>query len=143
MLIHILNISSLILNSCSKFNARCLPTILEYIERKSQLPEALCFSLATFIKFYQGEKRGMEYWGKRADGTEYQIKDDGEVIDFFYDIWTKKNVKDIPEAVLSNTAFWSGKDLTKISGLTEKVTDYLVKIETGNIRDIVKEIVTK
>jgi tagaturonate reductase len=131
------------LNSCSKFNARCLPTLLEYVERKSQLPEALSFSLAAFIKFYQGEKRGMQYWGKRADGTEYQIKDDGEVIDFFYDVWTKKNVKDIPEAVLSNTAFWSGKDLTKISGLVDKVTDYLVKIENESIRDIVKEIITK
>lgn len=129
------------LNSCSKFNARCLPTVLEYQKRKNAIPEALSLSFAAFIKFYQGEIVGDEYWGKRADGTEYQIRDDAEVIDFFHTVWATKDVKDIPTAVLSNTTLWSGNDLTQIPGLCEKVTEYLVKLDNQEIRDVIKAII--
>jgi tagaturonate reductase len=129
------------LNSCSKFNARCLPSLVEYVNRKGTLPEALCFSLAAFIKFYKGTMTDGQYIGKRSDGTEYQIKDDAEVIEFFAEIWAKNDTNTIAKAVLSNTSFWSGMDLTSISGLYEKVADYLDKLETKDVHSVLKELV--
>ena len=59
------------LNSCSKFNARCLPSLLDYADTKGILPECLTFSLAAFIRFYQCGKKGGAFWGIRKDGSPY------------------------------------------------------------------------
>lgn len=45
--------SSIALNSVSKFKVRVLPSILEYIKRKNQMPEKLLFSFAKLIEFYK------------------------------------------------------------------------------------------
>ena len=45
--------SSICLNSVSKFKVRVLPSILEYIRRKNQLPKHLIFSFAKLIQFYK------------------------------------------------------------------------------------------
>ncbi len=46
-------LSSIALNSVSKFKVRVLPSILEYNKRFGRLPEALTFSLAKLIQFYR------------------------------------------------------------------------------------------
>ena len=46
-------LSSIALNSVSKFKVRVLPSILEYINRYSKTPETLVFSLAKLIEFYK------------------------------------------------------------------------------------------
>ncbi len=129
------------LNSCSKFSVRCLPSLLEYINRKNALPEALCFSFAAFIKFYEGKMEDGKYIGKRADGTEYEIKDDKEVMSFFEKVWESNDVKQIVNQVLSNDAFWSGKDLTTVEGLEDKVAYYLDKLQSNDVHSVVKEII--
>ncbi|MCD8020272.1 MAG: tagaturonate reductase [Clostridiales bacterium] len=96
------------LNSCSKFNARCLPTLLDYTAEKGKLPKYLTFSFAAFIKFYQGEKKDGVYTGTRKDGTEYPLRDDAAVIDFFADIWNTGDAEAVAHAVLSHTEFWTG-----------------------------------
>ena len=128
------------LNSASKFNARCLPSLLEYVEEKNEIPTYLTFSLAAFIKFYQGKLVEGKYIGTRFDGTTYAIKDDAEVIDFFANTWSKGNIAQVAHDVLSNTALWSGKDLTTVDGLEEVVTKYLVDMETTNMKDLVASI---
>ncbi|MGZ4160436.1 MAG: tagaturonate reductase, partial [Neobacillus sp.] len=50
---------SISLNSMSKFKTRDLPSLLEYFNRKKELPGKLVFSLAALISFYKG-KRGEE-----------------------------------------------------------------------------------
>lgn len=45
-------LSSIALNSVSKFKVRVLPSILEYIKRFGQMPETLLFSFAKLIDFY-------------------------------------------------------------------------------------------
>jgi tagaturonate reductase len=129
------------LNSCSKFCARCLPSLTEYVNRKGELPKALSFSLAAFIKFYEGTMRNGEYWNKRADGTEYQIKDDADVLSFFEKVWATKDAEYITKEVLSNSAFWGGKDLTTIPGLAAQVSSYLSIMETTDIRHIIEDII--
>ena len=46
-------LSSIALNSVSKFKVRVLPSILEYIKRFDKMPETLIFSFAKLIDFYR------------------------------------------------------------------------------------------
>ena len=46
-------LSSIALNSVSKFKVRVLPSILEYIKRYGKTPSTLVFSLAKLIEFYK------------------------------------------------------------------------------------------
>ena len=46
-------LSSIALNSVSKFKVRVLPSILEYINRYGKTPKTLVFSLAKLIEFYK------------------------------------------------------------------------------------------
>ncbi|MDR0646362.1 MAG: tagaturonate reductase [Elusimicrobiota bacterium] len=137
------NLLDISLNSCSKFNARCLPSLLEYIKRKNALPGLLSFSLAAFIKFYQvkrDEERDL-YYAVRADNSQYVVKDDKAVLSFFAEIWQSKDPAEISKSVLSNKSFWSGRDLTSISGLKEKTAFYLSKLNDKSIRDVVAGLV--
>lgn len=129
------------LNSCSKFNARCLPSLLEYVNRLGDLPEVLTFSLAAFIKFYDIKKEGDTYKGKRAKGDEYQVKDDEAVMEFFAEIWKTKDAAAIAKAVLSKKDFWSGKDLTEVKGLADAVALYLHELNTKPVEEVVKSII--
>lgn len=129
------------LNSCSKFNARCLPSLLRYVEEKKELPKCLTFSLAAFIKFYQGEMKDGAYTGTRKDGTTYPIRDDADVLEFFSDIWSRLDADGIAQAVLSKTEFWSGKDLTEVPGLKDAVAGYLKEMETEDVRTIVERLI--
>ena len=131
------------LNSCSKFNARCLPSLLEYVEEKGCLPECLTFSMAAFIRFYKGEKKDGAYVGMRKDGTQYQLRDDSDVIEFFAEAWAGGDAEHAAEAVLSNRDFWSGRDLTEVAGLKEAVTGYLKEMETKDIREIMAGLIGK
>lgn len=45
--------SSIALNSVSKFKVRVLPSLLEYIKRRGEMPEKLLFSFARLIAFYK------------------------------------------------------------------------------------------
>ena len=80
-------LSSIALNSVSKFKVRVLPSITEYIKRFNKMPQTLLFSFAKLIDFY------------RTDMTN----DDAEVTAFM----KTKTVKEI----LGNTALW-GEDLS-------------------------------
>ena len=86
-------LSSIALNSVSKFKVRVLPSILTYIERFGKIPPTLVFSLAKLIEFYQ-------------HGTP---NDDKEIIDFI----KTHTVREI----LANEAFFG----QNISFLTEEV----------------------
>ena len=129
------------LNSCSKFNARCLPSLLGYVEEKGELPKCLTFSLAAFIRFYKGQMNDGVCTGVRKDGTQYQIRDDADVLTFFAEIWACNDADKIAGAALSNTSFWSGKDLTQIPGLKDAVAGYLKRMDTEDIRSIMTELI--
>ena len=129
------------LNSCSKFNARCLPSLLGYVEEKGVLPKCLTFSLAAFIKFYQGEWKDGVYTGTRKDGTQYPLRDDESVIRFFADAWSENDAEGTAAAVLSNKDFWSGKDLTEVPGLKDAVAGYLKEMEEKDIKEIMAGLI--
>ena len=108
---------SISLNSISKYKTRVLPSVLEFVKRKNELPKNLLFSLASLIAFYKGDR----------NGTAIALKDDQDILDFFATTWNSNNFVEVAEAVLSNTKFW-GTDLTEIDGLQEEVTMHLETI---------------
>jgi tagaturonate reductase len=129
------------LNSCSKWCARVMPSLTGYVQETGKLPTALTFSLAAFIQFYKGKLTDGVYTGTRADGTTYQIKDDAEVLEFFADVWANKDADGIAKAVLSNTSFWNGTDLSAIDGLTDAVAGYLKQMAENPVRDVVASLI--
>lgn len=109
---------SISLNSISKYKTRVLPSALEFIKRKNELPSNLLFSLASLIAFYKGDR----------NGTPIGLKDNQDVLDFFKNSWGETNdFVQVTNDVLSNTDFW-GTDLTEIDGLQEEVTIHLESI---------------
>lgn len=111
-------LSSIALNSISKFQVRVLPSIIEYHKRKKQLPEKLLYALAALIVFYRGEWRG--------EATP--LNDTPEVRSFFREAWGDKNVSNVVRKVLSNCDLWK-IDLTSIDGLAAKVEGFVRDIE--------------
>lgn len=88
-------LSSIALNSVSKFKVRVLPSITEYIKRYNKMPETLIFSFAKLIEFY------------RTDMTN----DDKDVTEFM-------KTKSLDE-ILSNEALW-GQNLLFLKPEIEK-----------------------
>lgn len=123
---------SISLNSVSKWRARCLPSLLGYVEKCGKLPEHLTFSIAALMAFYTGsEIREKALIGHR-NGEEYKILDDMAVLEFFRD-YSGKDTKTFVESYLSNVDF-HGQDLTKVEGLTEAVCGYLDDIKANGMR---------
>lgn len=135
------NLLDIALNSCSKFQARCLPSILEYQKRCGSLPKLLSFAFAAFIKFYQCSKEEDKYFGCLSDGTKYELRDDREVLEFFESVWKNSEEREIAHQVLSHKEFWSNEDLTQIKGLEETVGDYLEQMAKVDIRDIAAKLI--
>ena len=91
-------LSSIALNSVSKFKVRVLPSILEYIKRFNKMPETLVFSFARLIEFYK-------------KGTP---NDSNDVMEFM----KNASVKDI----LASKELW-GQDLTFLYDEVSKYVD--------------------
>lgn len=129
------------LNSCSKFSTRCLPSILDYYNAKDSLPKCLTFSLAAFMKFYQGELKDNNYIGKRMDGSTYIIRDNIETLFFFAKAWKAEKIEDTVKIILGNTSFWNGKNLNDITDLSNTIICHLKKMEVRSVREIIQEII--
>ncbi len=88
-------LSSIALNSVSKFKVRVLPSILEYIKRYNKMPETLLFAFAKLIDFY------------KTDMTN----DDADVVAFMKSHGTAE--------ILANASLW-GEDLSRLTAEVEK-----------------------
>ncbi|GFP77195.1 tagaturonate reductase [Clostridium fungisolvens] len=125
---------SIALNSMSKFETRDLPSLLEYINRKGELPKKLVFSLAALIEFYKG-KRGEE---------AIALADDADILDLYKTAWgscdgSEAGLRSVVTTVLGYEKNWK-MNLNEVKGLTDAVTYYLAKIETLGIKEALKEV---
>ncbi|WP_335964425.1 tagaturonate reductase [Galbibacter sp. PAP.153] len=111
-------LSSIALNSISKFKVRVLPSLKGHIEITKTLPPHLTFALACLIRFYKGE------W----NGKLLPVHDDKSIVNKFKDVWTVNSMETISETILSETLFWD-EDLSNINGLKQAVTMALKEIE--------------
>jgi len=114
---------SISLNSISKYKTRVLPSVIEYIRRKNELPEHLLFSLAALIVFYKGDR----------NGTAINLKDAPSVLAFFKTTWATNNTIEVVNKTLSNIEFWE-TDLTKIDGLEKEVRKHVEAILNTGIK---------
>lgn len=105
---------SIALNSVSKFKARVLPTIIEYMDYTGRYPEALTFSLAALLAFYKTDEAN-----------------DGEEIMAFM---KKASVHEI----LLREDFW-GQDL---SFILEPVEKYFTIIQNEGMEQAYKEVLS-
>lgn len=125
------------LNSVSKWRARCMPSLLIYVEKMGKLPEHLTFSLASLMALYHG---GQLKDGKLAclrDGQPYQLQDDPAVLEFFA---TTANlpVREQVEKFLGNESFF-GPDLIRVPGIVDSVTESFEDILNRGMRTVMAE----
>lgn len=125
------------LNSVSKWRARCMPSLLIYVEKMGKLPEHLTFSLASLMALYHG---GELKDGKLAclrDGQPYQLQDDPAVLEFFA---TTANlpVREQVEKFLGNESFF-GPDLIRVPGIVDSVTESFEDILNRGMRTVMAE----
>lgn len=107
-------LSSIALNSISKFKVRVLPSLLEYQKRKGTIPPLLARSFAALIRFYKGDYQG----------TALPVNDSADIIDFFNQVWTNTSPEVVAERVLSNESLWE-TNLLNVPGLKDAVAKEL------------------
>lgn len=116
------------LNSVSKWKARLLPSLTEYIRRHhGRIPSRLAYAMASLICFYRVEKQADgTYAGKRpTDGQTYTLKDDAEAIEAILAAWklydgSEASARAVAEAVVSNSTLWD-ENLDAYAGFTDAV----------------------
>lgn len=101
---------SISLNSVSKFTARVLPTITDYIAENKTLPKPLVFSLACLIEYYKTN----------------DVSDGKSAVDFI----KENGVSEI----FANERLW-GRDLSDFS---ELINESIEKIRNSGIREAMK-----
>ncbi len=105
------------LNSVSKYKARCLPSIFDYIEKFGSAPSLLSFSLAALIKFYNGSFDSKGDFVSFSSGEEYRIRDSKDILEAFLSAY---RTDDPVFEIMKNKEIW-GRDLTAAGDLYTKV----------------------
>lgn len=127
-------LTSIMLNSFSKFKARDLPALLCYKEKLGTLPKCIVLGLAAIIVYYKG--------GTREDGTQLTPNDSPEIIELLINLWTSNDVSDVVEGVLkASEIIWNDfGDLSLIDGLQDMLTYYINSILKSGMRSTIKSV---
>lgn len=124
------------LNSVSKFKARCLPSVLQYIEEFNTAPPLLSFALAALIRFYNGKfDENGDFVSYRSD-EKYCIRDSEDVLKAFDSAF---KTQDPVKRILADESLW-GMDLTAVCDLADKVKAAFEDIETLGMRAALKKV---
>lgn len=126
------HLSSIALNSISKFETRVLPTLVDFINKKGYLPNNIVLSLSSLILFYRGIG---------LNGEKIELKDSEYILSFFNEVWNDfdgnyDSLNIIAKRVLENKELWK-IDLTKINGLLETVTENMKNILEYGVREAI------
>ena len=116
-------LSSIALNSMSKFKVRVLPSLLEYVDRKEKLPVHLVFAFACLLQFYKGQ----------FENRSMPVNDDQAIMDNLKSIWETSTFEEVAQRVLENTNYWD-QDLTMVKGLKEGVALALKNLDTLGVQ---------
>ena len=118
------NLSSIALNTVSKFKVRVLPSLLGYIDVHGKVPTSLTFAFASLIRFYKGT----------YNGVDLPVQDSDDIVAYFSEIWESSDYLEIANSVLSQIEYW-GEDLTKVENLSDAVALALKEIEAKGIEE--------
>jgi tagaturonate reductase len=111
-------LASIALYFVSKFKVRVLPSLLTYVETNGKLPLNLTFSLASLIRFYQGN------FGEKT----LPLNDEEGVVAKFKEIWKNEDYEKVAHLALSEKSFWD-TDLSQVEGLKTAVAKALYEID--------------
>ena len=117
---------SISLNSTSKWRARNLPSLLEYVEKEGKLPKCLVTSFAAYMAFFSADIQELNENGlvcRRPKGNDYVCSDDRFVLEFYYE-HKDDDAKTLTHAVMTDERMW-GQDLTKVPGFEEAAAEAL------------------
>ncbi len=128
---------SICLNSVSKWRARCMPSLLIYVEKTGKLPERLTFSLASLMALYHGGKLADGKLECLRDGQPYQLQDDPEVLSFFASSANLPAREQVTQ-FLGNERFF-GPELIGVPGLVDSVTASYEEILQRGMRAVMEE----
>lgn len=126
------SVTSIMLNSFSKYKARDLPGLKIYLKRKGTLPKGLVLGLAAMIAYYKGEPR--------FDGKPCEPNDAPEITALLHGLWSSGSAAEVARGVLAATSVW-GEDLNEIPGLPDLLAAYLRDIQEKGMLAAVKETV--
>jgi tagaturonate reductase len=131
---------SIMLNCVSKWRVRVLPSLLDSLAATGTLPPALTLSLASIIRFYNGQPGPSNGFVGNLDGHDYPILDDAEVLEYFHAEWalhrSDGDTSRLVGAVLGNKELW-GEDLRQVPGLETATTRNLQSLlEIGPLATI-------
>ena len=131
---------SISLNSTSKWKARCMPSLLEYVKRNGgKLPSCLTFSFAAYMDFYRAGKEKGDACLKAMRGSDaFEIKDDEWVLDFYLAHKDDDNAA-LAHAVINNEQMW-GSELKELAGFEEAVVNYLDLIDRVGMYEAMKQV---
>jgi len=140
-------LSSIALNSASKYKARILGTVIDYARERGTLPPRLSFGLAALIAFYRGQSlEGSALIGERA-GVSYRIQDEPFVLEFFQKLWAEAPARHSSEScvalaarVLAERKLW-GEDLNLgLPGFAGRVGEQLFWIQSEGARAALERV---
>lgn len=101
-------LSDIALNSISKWKVRVLPSLLDYINKKDEIPTGMVQAFAAMIVYYRGH----------YNGEKTPINDKTEIVKYFDQVWKIKTPDVVVESVLAKIDFWD-QDLNLVYGLSE------------------------
>jgi tagaturonate reductase len=115
-------LSSIALNSISKFKVRVLPSIETYIKKHNKVPTNLTFSFACLLLFYK----------RKWNDTELPVQDSDEVVAAFHKINQAATTAELVSMSLGELSFWD-KDLNQIKDLHQALVFAINEIENYGI----------
>jgi tagaturonate reductase len=116
-------LTSISLNSISKWKARVLPSFKDYYKKYSKLPENLTIGFSYLMALYSGVKAQEDKFFVQLPTREIQLIDDKPYLEYFANGGTV-------EGFMSNVEVW-GEDLTKYGDFVAIVKENLQKIKEG------------
>jgi len=110
-------LSTIQLNSISKFKSRLLPPLKDYLNKNGELPNYIPTVLAHLLWLYKDDKSPLGI----------QLKDEEHIMNIFKLAWSENNIEMAVSSLLGNENLW-GENLLLIKGLWEVVIAHTDKL---------------
>ena len=117
-----------------------IPTLDLPKEELIDFASAVTASFAFYIAFFSGHTLTEEGLIAEREGNTYTVKDDREVLQFYYE-HREDSTEKMVHAVCKNTEFW-GEDLTEIEGFESAVCGYLDQIRKEGSYSVMKSLIS-
>ncbi|MDB5193584.1 MAG: tagaturonate reductase [Segetibacter sp.] len=122
-----------------KMKMRNIPLIVKHYEKNSTAPELMALGFAAYIQFMKVKEVDGAFWGT-FNGHDYSVQDDNA--NWFANHANNTDNASLVKAVLSNVSYWE-TDLSILPGFGEAVTAKLDLLNSGEIKEAIKETNTQ